>query len=73
MYLVFALFFIFSFQGKVFAKEVIKECNYTYVNELTKNGSTDTIPANQGGTITLKIYDDGTQSGTGKSNGSFFF
>lgn len=72
MYLVFALFFIFSFQGKVFAKEVIKECNYTYVNELTKNGSTDTIPANQGGTITLKIYDDGTQSGTGKSNGSFF-
>ncbi len=71
IYIFLSIFLLFIVQDKVFAKEVVKECHYTYVNELDKNGKTDTIPANQGGTIVLKIYDDGSQSGTGYSNGSF--
>ena len=70
-YIVLTIFLSLTFQENVLAKTVVKECKYTYVNELKDTGSTDTRPASQGGTITLRIYDDGTQDGTGKSNGTF--
>lgn len=70
-YVILGIILSFSFKEQVFAKNVVKECHYTYVNELTKDGNTDTIPSHQGGTIVLYIYDDVSQEGTGKSNGTF--
>lgn len=64
-------FFVFLGINDVEAKNVKKTCNYSYVHDLKKGGNTEVIPANDGGTITLYIYDDGSQDGQGKSNGSF--
>ena len=71
IYLLFICFCLFFGGKNVLAKEVSKTCKYTYVNELTENGNTDTVAANRGGTITLSVYTDGSQDGQGKSNGTF--
>lgn len=70
-FFLFLFFLLFIGITDVEAKSVKKTCKYSYVHDLRKSGSTEVIPANDGGTITLYIYDDGSQDGKGKSNGKF--
>jgi len=67
-YIILGAFLCLTFQEKVLAKEVVKECNYTYVNSMSKDGSTSTQPFAENATINIKIYDDGSHSGNGSGS-----
>lgn len=63
---------VFFSINSVEAKTVKKTCNYTYIGTLDNNGTSGGGSASrQGGTLVLRIYDDGTQDGEGISNGTF--